>query len=107
MPKIDVTDVPELGGWVTIQRAADALSLTRQAVSKKVREGRVPMTELRRLSYGPGSQNDLLLLSVKWVREEIERRSGMAAERRAKLDEEANAMPVIDHVDDEKLNLLG
>lgn len=101
MPKIDVQDVPELGGWVTIQRAADAIGLSRQAISKKVHEGEVPLDSVRRLSYGPGARNDLLVVSVEWVRKEIERQRIRAEERRAKLDARADAAPELETFDDE------
>jgi len=101
MRKLDISGVPELGGWVTIQRAADAMGVTRQAVSKRVHQGRLGDADLRRVSYGEGANNDLLLVSVTWVRSQVLIQRQRAEKRRAQLDANADAVPSLDYIDDE------
>lgn len=106
--KIDLEKIPELGGWVSIQRAADAMKLSRQAVSKMVHSGALQYDDMRRVAYGKKAENDLLLVRVGWVRDQVAKRIEQAEARRAKLDAAADAMPSIDPVDEEtEMKLAG
>jgi hypothetical protein len=106
-PVVVREEIQELGGWVTIQRAADALGVTRQAVSKKIRQGGVPRDQLRRLAYGGHADNDLLIVRVDWVREQLVRAQERAEAKRAKLDAAADEVPQLEPIDEENVRPIG
>lgn len=106
-PVVVREEIQELGGWVTIQRAADSLGVTRQAVSKRIRQGSVPREQLRRLAYGGHADNDLLIVRVDWVREQLVKAEERAAAKRAKLDAAADSVPRLEPIDEETAGGMG